>query len=397
MKFTRAKVIMLAICLLTVYFFSNDFGQIDVEKASIVTAVAVDKNTEGYAVSLQIAVPESNATSSNKKTVVTGIGKTVAEAIGKVGSKTGWYQKLAFCNMVLIGEDLTNTNVMNFLDYFSRSLKIQSSALLAVTQGPAIEVLKKATPLDNFSGFALQKIILQSKGMTASAFSVDIKNFSIGYYSRSKSGYMPYVTMQENNATTPTSTQKNKDESSADEKPVLFSAEQTMLFLGGKKSGMLNKEETALAFYLKKNRTDTELAVNGTIIDGEKVDFMLSVLNSKSKISVNIVEDKPVLNIEQKYYVKITDETSSKNDLSQSPVIILPNELILKTELQIKENLLSLVETCKNAKTDILQIDENIYRHHHKYYEKLKDDLFKDLSTNINVTVYGQKGVKSKH
>ncbi len=397
MKFTRAKVIMLAICLLTVYFFSNDFGQIDVEKASIVTAVAIDKDTKGYAVSLQIAVPEQNATSTNKKTVVTGIGKTVAEAIGEIGSKTGWYQKLAFCNMVLIGEELTDTNVMNFLDYFSRSLKIQSSALLAVTQGKALEVLKKATPLDNFSGFALQKIILKSKGMTASAFSVDIKNFSIGYYSRSKSGYMPYVIMQEDNATTPVSINENKEKSDKEDKPVLFSAEQTMLFLGGKKSGMLNKEETALAFYLKKNRTDTELAINDVTIDGENVDFMISVLKSKSKVTVDILDDKPILKIEQKYYVKITDETSSDNDLSQSPAIILPKELISKTELKIKENLLSLVETCKNAKTDILQIDEILYRRHHKHYDQLKNDLFKNLSAKVTVSVYGQKGVKSKH
>ena len=398
MKFTRAKILMLAICLLTIYFFSNDFGQIDVEKASIVTAVAIDKADIGYEVSLQVAVPEQNATSANKKTVVTGTGQTVAKAIGEVSSKTGWYQKLAFCNVVLIGEELTSKNVMDFLDYFSRSLKIQSSALLAVTKGKASEVLKKATPLDNFSGFALQKIILQSKGMTACVYSTDIKNFSIGYYSRSKSGHMPYITTITNDTSTAVASQDANSKSNTEEdKPVLFSAEQTMLFFDGKNSGMLSPEETRLAFYIKKNRTDTELPINGVVINGETIDFMLSILKSKSNVKVNVKDGKPVLKIEQTYYVKIADETSNKKDLSLKPTIILPKELIDQTENKLKETLFTLVETCKKTKTDILKIDEQIYRHNHKYYDDLKDDIFKDLTAEIKVTVHGQKGVKEKH
>ena len=51
MNFTRAKILMLAICFLAIFFFSNDFGLIDVEKASIVTAIAIDKADDEYEVS----------------------------------------------------------------------------------------------------------------------------------------------------------------------------------------------------------------------------------------------------------------------------------------------------------------------------------------------------------
>ena len=126
MNFTRAKFIMVAIGFLVIFFFSNDFGLIDVEKAAIVTAIAIDKADDEYEVSLQIAVPEANSGNTNARVVVSGKGKTVAEAIGDVTTTTGWYQKLAFCNMIVIGESLLNSNVMDFLDYFSNTVVILS-------------------------------------------------------------------------------------------------------------------------------------------------------------------------------------------------------------------------------------------------------------------------------
>jgi hypothetical protein len=133
------------------------------------------------------------------------------------------------------------------------------------------------------------------------------------------------------------------------------------------------------------------------MIDGKKTDFMLSVIKSKSKVNVKIKDDKPVLKITQDFYVKIADETSDKEDLSKLPVILLPSELIRAVEDTLTGYLESLVETCKTTKTDIFNIDEKIYRHHHKYYDKLKEDFYKDLSAEISVTVHGQKGVKTKH
>ena len=81
MNFTRAKILMLAICFLAIFFFSNDFGLIDVEKASIVTAVAIDKADDGYEVSLQIAVPETNSGNTNAKVVVSGRGKRLQKRL----------------------------------------------------------------------------------------------------------------------------------------------------------------------------------------------------------------------------------------------------------------------------------------------------------------------------
>ena len=401
MNFTRAKILMLAICFLAIFFFSNDFGLIDVEKASIVTAVAIDKADDGYEVSLQIAVPETNSSNTNAKVVVSGRGKTVAEAIGDVTSTTGWYQKLAFCNMIVVGEELLDTNVMNFLDYFSKSLKIQGSALLAGVEGKAKDLLTTATPLDKISSFSLQKIILQKTGMESDVLSVDIKTFSIGYYSRTSSSYMPFVktikqTTEEKSKTASSNTGGKTAEQSGsqEEDKVTFSATETVLFKNGKRVGLLTEEETLASIYVNESKKDTAIIVNDVMIDGQKVNFMLNVLKNKPKVTVETDGKNVTLKIRQDVYVKIADETSSDKDLSNTPAILVPKEVEVKAEENLEKNILSLIEKCNETKIDILKIDEKLYRHHHKQYNDLKD-FWSNLLTDVKVTVHGQRAIRT--
>ena len=401
MNFTRAKILMIAIFFLAIFFFSNDFGLIDVEKASIVTAVAIDKSGDEYEVSLQIAVPEANSGNTNAKVVVSGKGKTVAEAIGDVTSTTGWYQKLAFCNMIIIGEDLLDTNVMNFLDYFSKSLKIQGSALLAGVEGNAKDLLTTATPLDNISSFSLQKIILQKSGMESDVLSVDIKTFSIGYYSRTASSYMPLVkTIKQKEedktltASTNTGGKTAEQSGSKEDNKVTFKATETILFKNGKRVGLLTEEETLATIYVKESKMDTAIIVNDVLIDGQKVNYMLNVLKNKPKISVDTDNGNVTLKIKQDVYVKIADETSSDKELSNTPAILVPKEVTKKAKEILEKNLLSLIQKCKDTRTDILKIDEKLYRYHHEKYDELKD-FWPSLSTDVNITVHGQRAIRT--
>ena len=401
MNFTRAKFIMLAICFLAIFFFSNDFGLIDVEKASIVTAVAIDKADDEYEVSLQITVPDANSENTNAKVIVSGKGKTIAEAIGDVTTTTGWYQKLAFCNMIIIGEDLLDTNVMDFLDYFSKSLKIQGSALLAATEGKAKDLLTTASPLDNISSFALQKIILQKSGMESDVLSVDVKTFSIGYYSRSSSSYMPFVKtikQKEEDQTQAASSSNTggkiaEQSGNKQENKSTFSATETVLFRKGKRVGLLTEEETLASIYVKKTKKDTAIIVNDVEIDGQKVNYMLNVLKNKPKVSIKTDGRNVTLKIKQDFYVKIADETSADKELSNTPAILVPKQVEEKARQNMEKSILSLVQKCKDTRTDILQIDEMLYKFHHKDYEKLKD-FWQNLSTDVKVTVHGQHAIK---
>ena len=117
MKFKRAKLFLLCILALGFLFFSSDFGLIDIEKTAIITAIAVDLKDDEYEVSMEIAVPEAtDANTENQKALLSTTGKTIGSAIKNAGNQTGWFPKLAFCNLIILGEQLANTNVIKVLD-----------------------------------------------------------------------------------------------------------------------------------------------------------------------------------------------------------------------------------------------------------------------------------------
>ena len=69
MKTFKPKIALFLLFLISILFFSNDFGLIDIEKTAIITAIAIDKAEDGdYLVTCQIAVPEATgAVSENQK------------------------------------------------------------------------------------------------------------------------------------------------------------------------------------------------------------------------------------------------------------------------------------------------------------------------------------------
>ena len=126
MKNFKSKIAFFALFLIAILFFSNDFGLIDIEKAAIVTAVAIDLSEDGeYQVTCQIAVPEaSGALSENQKAQITAKGNTIGNAIKSMGSVSGWFPQTIFCNLIIVGNQLSSQNVLTVLDYFSKTMQI---------------------------------------------------------------------------------------------------------------------------------------------------------------------------------------------------------------------------------------------------------------------------------
>lgn len=196
MKNLWKKISLILAGAVVVLFFSNDFGLIDVEKTAIITAIGVDLAESGnFELTVQIAVPQvSSSQSENKKAIVSCEGDTVSFALHEIGTRTGWYPKLSFCNLIVLGEKMLNEgDVTAIVEYFARTVKIQDSAILTACEDTAKELLQVSTPLDNLSAFALQKILIKNPGQANDVFAANIKFFSIGLYSQSGASLIPYI------------------------------------------------------------------------------------------------------------------------------------------------------------------------------------------------------------
>jgi spore germination protein KC len=386
MNFFKSKLILIAICFLALFYFSNDFGLINVEKSAIVTAIGLDKIDEELKLSVQIAIPDNAQSSgSSKSAVFSAKGSTIAETISKIGTKTGWYPKLSFCNVIVLGKSIIYDDVMKYIDYFSKSLKIQGSALLAVADD-AEEILATATPLDNVSSFALQKIILPTDGMETKVLSCDIKTFTIGYSSRASSSYAPYIKIKD--TPQPTSTQEN---SSNKKTPYVYDATKTAIFKNGVVKGFLSEEETIAMVYIKKDQKDTLLTKNNVTIDGETAGYTIAINKSNTKVKLKTDGDKIQVFIKQKLNAKTADESFKNKTLSDNPQLTVPKEVISSIESTLKQGILSLVKTTFNNKVDLLGLDDKLYRFYHSEYDKLKQKLYDIDSVKIDVKIISSK------
>lgn len=407
MKARKAKIIMLVVLATFVFFFSSDFGLIDVEKTSIITAVAIDKDSSGYLVTAQIAVPEATDTNSeNLKAQISGRGSTVGGAIKDFGDLSGWFPKLAFCNLIIIGDGLIDDNVVGVLDYFAKSLRVQDSALVALSQSKASELLELATPLDNISAFALQKILLKNTGFDRDVHSTDVKTFCSGHYSRNASAVMPIIKVvpageddggdktsdQSKQACSNYNSQTEQNQNKEKEKSNhLFDAKTTALFKDGIKVGELDEQSTLIFNALTENFRGTTLAVNDVEFNGKNTNYLLTVVKNKPKIKVKATENDLFVEISLDLYCKVADHDTDNSKATLALNSSVPDNVKRKAEKNIKDTIEELILTEKMTECDFLNIKEKLYRHNFKQYSRYKDNFLSVMKTNVCVNVHGQK------
>lgn len=399
MKLKAYKIVIFLLGAVLLLFFSNDFGLIDVEKTAIITAVAVDKDGDGYKVTAQIAVPEAtDANTENQRAQISGTGGTVGAAIKNIGDTSGWFPQLAFCNLIIVGENLADTDLIKVLDYFSKTLRVQDSALTVMAEGNASDILKLSTPLDNISSFALQKILLKNAGLNKDIAHCDVKTFCVDYYSVSQSSYMPYIKV--------TSQKKENSENGGDGESGgsgreaqggvkgtdIFNANTTAVFFKGKKVGILNEKETLVFNALSGNFSSTTFEVDDVYpLSEEKNNCLLTVLKSRSKTYLSFTGGDPVYNVNLDLFVKISDRNTAGTDSEYVKNLPLPTSVKVKAESDISGYIESLITSSKVFGCDFLGVKKELYRRHYGKYSIYKDDILNSLGFSITVNVYGEQ------
>lgn len=409
MQLKRAKFFILIFFFLFTLFLSNDFGLIDVEKTSIITALAVDKEEDYYVVTAQIAVPEAiDAYTENKKAQLSGKGKTIGEALKYMADVSGWFPKLAFCNLIILGNNVANENVVKVLDYFAKTLRLQDSALVAVAQDKASDILSFATPLDNLSSFAIQKIILKASGFDKDVASTDIKTFCSYYYSPNSSGYMPLIKVvkaengdsggqsgsSSSKSVSSASSQGGQNQKSQDgskESNILFDARTTALFKNGVKVGELSPDLTFAFNTFHYPMTGSSISVENVLINEQNSNYLLTIFDNKHSFKVNATNNEVVLDFDLSLFCKVADVNAIGTEESISATTPLPKEVIQKANQKLTDDIKSMVYLSVSTGCDFLRIKEKLYRFNYSKYSLYKDNFLTKLKVNTKVNVHGQE------
>lgn len=393
MKFLKTKFLPILVGLTLLLFLTNNFGLIDIEKTAIIIALGIDKveNSQKYEVTAQIAVPQAtNSSKNNDDALVSGKGATIADAIDDIAVTTGWYPLLAFCNLIVLGENTLKTNVMTFVDEFIRTDKIPDSSLLVACEGKAQDLLTTATPLDSVSAFALEKILVKDIAKLNRISFVNVKDFAKGYFSKSKSSYMPYIKKTKVETAPPVQEgggggggSEGGSGDGSNEKYV-FDGTTTLMFKNGVNVGMLDENQT-LTFNLRKHESIDTFFDMENIKIGEKTAAATIGLNEVKKRFALEIKDEPVFHIELTIKCHVEDVNCSEEVKDLFTTQVIPDEALRQIENKIEEIYKESFKKMQQSDCDLYSLTDELYKFHYKKYKLYKDDVLQKTSINVKI------------
>lgn len=361
------RIFLLIAAFLLLLFFSNDFGLIDIQKTSIITAIGIDRGEEGLLdVTAQIAVPEAGGNGTAGNVSVKG-ARTVGEAIAELNLKTGWYPTLVHCRLILLGAEATKTDVFRSLDYFLRSQFVEDSCLVAVCADRAEDALGAQSPVGDMTYAAIEKVLSSEAQKTGLVSVNSLREFSKGYYSVGKSSFLPVLTLKkdaqgenESGSSAQKDTQGGAAQQSGSGSDV-FDASSTMLFRRGQQAGILNAEET-LAFNLADTATDFAYGNVSVYENGENVTYNLKIKITKKSKKISNENGVPVLHFSIRARAQVADasDAGATQEVAQSSVV--PAYVLRAAEERMQTQLGAAFKKARDCGCDLFKISQSLQR-----------------------------------
>lgn len=408
MRVSREKATLwyylLVITVLAFLFFTNDFGTLDVQKTAIVMAVGVDREEDEFLLTAQIAIPQSSTQGkASKIQQLTSRGKTIAQAFRSINAKTGWYPKLVFCNLILLGNTTLQQNAFDALEFFFLDEYLSDDCLVAACENTAKEILDTQALVDESSSLAIQKVLSAHAERVGAVLPCTLREFAIGYYGDSHSSFLPIVKAQptQEKPSNETSSSQNSSDSSSqessstssslsenssggekkqEEKPV-FSAGETALLVGGRLVGTFTKDET-FAFNAVKSKL--HLAAFDVKTDKETCSLTIKH-NSKKTLFFVGANDVATLKISVKLTAGLLDTSAALPLEKSADVGDVPDGAFAAAEKRLSGYIFSAFDKCKNSGCDLFELKSLLQKYANKQYQKLEKDILQTALLDIKV------------
>lgn len=385
----------LGFAFLAILFFSNDFGLLDIQKTAIVLAVGIDRENEDFVVTSQIAVPSASSEQkgSAEAIQVTTRGETVASAIQKVNEKTGWYPKLVFCNLIVLGESATQKNVFEALDFFLRNDYISDNCNVCCCDGKAETLLSRPASTESISSIAIGKILSDHSAFVATAAPVSLHSFAKEHF-RDCGGFMPIVSAASLSETMPESDEENEEKNKASnqnknaekngqntpspdkkEQNQSFSAAETALFCGGVRKGKLTHEET---FALRCFKGGVRLASFNTEYGGAK--YTLLVKKNSTKIDFSVSKTTvPTLRVSLSIKAGLSDLSLSQTVTEIAAPEKTEREVLARAEEKLLRLIRSAFEKSRAVGCDVFNVRDRLQKYESAYFSAYKENILERL------------------
>ncbi|MGG3563059.1 Ger(x)C family spore germination protein [Neobacillus rhizosphaerae] len=392
----RKCFITLVITLLLLPVLSGCWNQKELTDLAFVMAMGVDKGKDKkFHVSFQLVNPgnvSSGQTGGGNGlpiAVYRSSGDTITEAARNATKKVSRRLYYAHTNVVVISEEVAKDSLLYVLDALDRDPEFRTTTELVIAKGSKAEdIVTTLTILDRLPVTKITKQIKFSESMLGENMSINIDDFLNGLLSNGKqpiaNGYMlvgdkPTARKAENLQKTTTD--------------AFLQSDGLAVFNKGKLRGWIKHDKARGILWVLDKVNSTDININW---EGKKNALSVAPIRSKTKVSVRIVNDKPIINVKIENEGWIS-EANTAIDLDNPEVIAQIEKL---TEKEITKQIKASVKEAQKLKTDILGFGEKVHIKNPPLWKKIQanwDEEFADLQVNVHVDSYiRRQGIRTK-
>lgn len=195
-KFKSNPMLLVFIIILVFFMPSALFSPGESNQKAIVTAIGLDKENGEYEISLLTFIPTPNQTYVETNSVISGKGKTVANAISNAELTLGKEIGLSHAKTTIVSESVLQDDVAMDIDYLSRVSSLSENTVFICTNESAKEFLLAAQSLEKEIGLKLEELISYNVNNIYVA-DTTLEAFYKGYFSPNKASLLGYLSLEE--------------------------------------------------------------------------------------------------------------------------------------------------------------------------------------------------------
>lgn len=362
----------LIILLLSLIMCTGCWNYKELTELGIVSAMAISKKDNNYIIDLQLVniveagdkgVPESPIT------IMSGEGKTIADAIRSINMKTSKVFFSSNMEYIIIDKSVTNENLKEVLDFLARDTKLSLNFLIVTaTNDEPKDILAALSQFNLNPASNVSELIKRSEGRYGASHSITFKDYLRIYLAKGITPVYPNIHLVGNvSDAEDNETLKESDTNDYVEiyNLVSFDKDGNVINLG---------EEESFGYNLLTNHIK-----NGTITSscGEN-HFTVQTLKSKvgfDELKKNKLKVKGEVEAEVFFY-------GCEENLNDEKTL---DKLSKLTKETITNYVKKTIELAKNSKTDFIGIGNWIYKNETDYFDFDKKDWDTEGLNNIEI------------
>lgn len=370
MKKDIMKYVKISICILMSLILTSCWNSRELNTLAIVMGIGIDKNKNPdlVDVSVQLAkilrtseASKGSIQSSNGYLNVKESNRSISEAVNEIYREINRQLFFSHNQVIIFGKDTAEDGIEKYIDFFLRYRETRLLVWVLVANGPASDIFNIEPEIENTTGRSIGQLV-RNEQLISQIPVVNLKDFASRLMSKTTAPIAPIIEI-----------------SKYGNKKLRLS--ETAVFKKGKMIGTLNLKETHGLLWGINKVKDGNVIVD---IPGKKTSVTIETVNSKSKMTPKIQDDKIIINIKVKQEGNLQEQSSS-DDLANPKEF---EKLQILEEAVIKDEIEAALRKSHELNADVFGFGDIIYQNYPKQWEKIEknwDKEYKNIQVEISV------------